>query len=64
MTKSRTSDRDQSVVELDDAALSTVVGGAAEGTFSPQLALAAYPVGGWTMRDVFARPQLGKYTPR
>lgn len=51
MTKFKNSDR-----KLDDAALDTVVGGALADALSPQLALAAQQVGGWTFTDVFAKP--------
>jgi hypothetical protein len=51
MTTFKNSDR-----KLDDASLDTVVGGAMEDALSPQLALAAHPVGGWTFTDVFAKP--------
>ena len=61
MTKFKTLDNDQSVIQLDDATLDTVVGGAIEDFLSPQLALAFHPVGGWTFRDVFAKPTLGTY---
>jgi hypothetical protein len=62
MTRFKTSDReDLSVRQLDDATLDTVVGGALEDYMSPQLRLAAYPVGGWTFKDVFAKPTLGTY---
>jgi len=61
MTKFKTSEcNDQSVVQLDDAALDGVVGGA-DTAF--QNYLAAHSVGGWYMRDVFAKPVLGRYTP-
>ncbi|MBR0752660.1 hypothetical protein JQ604_10735 [Bradyrhizobium jicamae] len=53
----KTSGRDNlSLEQIDMAQLDIVVGGALEDALSPQLRLAAYPVGGWTMRDVFARP--------
>lgn len=51
MTKFKNSDR-----KLDDAALDAVAGGAMEEALSPQLVLAARPVGGWTFTDVFAKP--------
>ena len=62
MTKFKTSDRnDPSVDLLQDAALDAVVGGSIYDHMTPQLRLAAYPVGGWTMPDVFAKPTLGTY---
>ncbi len=62
MTKFKNSDcNDQSVRLLDDAALDAVVGGAREDYFSAQLALAAHPVGGWTMKDIWTKPTLGTY---
>jgi hypothetical protein len=51
MTKFKNSDS-----KLDDVALDGVVGGAMEEVLSPQLALAAHAVGGWTFTDVFAKP--------
>lgn len=62
MTKFKNLDlRDQPVGLLDDAALDLVVGGALEDYMSAQLRLAAHPVGGWTFKDVFAKPTLGTY---
>lgn len=62
MTSFKNSDRnEQSVVALDDTQLDTVIGGAREDYLSPQLALAAHPVGGWTMKDIWSRPTLGTY---
>lgn len=62
MTKFRTSDiSEQSADQIDAAQLDVVVGGRIEDYFSPQLKLAAYPVGGWTFKDVFAKPTLGTY---
>ena len=62
MTKFKNSDRnDQSVLLIDDAQLDAVVGGARQDYLSPQLALAAHPVGGWTMKDIWAKPTLGTY---
>jgi len=60
MTKFKPSYNDQSVIQLDDVALDAVVGGAVD-YLSPQLALAAQPVGGWTFKDVFAKPTLGRF---
>jgi hypothetical protein len=60
MAKFEQSNTDQFAIELDDEALSTVVGGAAD--FDSYLA--QHSVGGWFMRDVFAKPQIGRYTPR
>lgn len=62
MTKFETSENEQSAVLLDDAALEKVVGGSANNGF--QGFLDAQSVGGWTMRDVFARPVLGRFTPQ
>ena len=62
MTKFKNSDRnDPSVVLIDDAQLDAVVGGALQNSLSPQFALAAHPVGGWTMKDIWAMPTLGTY---
>lgn len=62
MTKFKSSDiSEQSADRIDDAQLDAVVGGAIADYFSPQLKLAAYPVGGWTFKDVFAKPTLGTY---
>ena len=62
MTRFRNADAsEQSVQMLDDAQLETVIGGAREDYLSPQLALAAHPVGGWTMKDIWTRPTLGTY---
>jgi hypothetical protein len=41
--------------------LNTVVGGAATDWES---FLAQNSVGGWYMKDVFAKPQIGRYSPR
>lgn len=62
MTKFETSRNEQSTRLLDDAALEKVVGGSANNGF--QSFLDAHSVGGWTMRDVFARPVLGRFTPQ
>ncbi|MBR0685347.1 hypothetical protein JQ594_05430 [Bradyrhizobium manausense] len=62
MTKFETSGNERRAVLLDDAALEKVVGGSANNDF--QSFLAAHSVGGWTMRDVFAKPVLGRYTPQ
>ena len=61
MAKFEQPNADQSTVQLDDEALSTVVGGSAI-TFESYLA--QHSVGGWIMRDVFAKPQIGRYSPR
>ena len=61
MAKFEQSNDDQFKIQLDDEALSTVVGGAATSWDS---FLAQHSVGGWVMRDVFARPQIGRYSPR
>ncbi len=62
MTKFKISDRnDQAGLLIDDAELDAVVGGATLNYLSPQLALAAYPVGGWTMKDIWTKPTLGTY---
>ena len=61
MAKFEQSNADQFAIQLDDEALSAVVGGAA---ISFESYLAQQSVGGWTMRDVFARPQIGRYSPR
>jgi hypothetical protein len=52
---------DQIAIQLDDEALNTVVGGAATDWES---FLAQNSVGGWYMKDVFAKPQIGRYSPR
>lgn len=62
MTRFETSENEHAAIPLDDAALEIVVGGSAESLF--QSILDSHAVGGWTMRDVFARPVLGRYTPR
>jgi len=60
MTKFKTSHRNELLVDqIDIEQLDAVVGGAIN--LSPQLALAANPVGGWTFKDVFAKPTLGTY---
>ncbi len=64
MTSFDTTSFDLATGTLDDADLDAVTGGSLEGILSPQLALAYHPVGGWTMPDVFAKPVLGRYTPR
>jgi len=61
MSKFEQPKADQIAVQLDDEALSTVVGGAATDWDS---FLAQHSVGGWTMKDVFAKPQIGRYSPR
>ena len=62
MTKFKNADRnEQSIIMLDDAPLDAVVGGAKLDYLSQQLALAAYPVGGWTMKDIWTKPTLGTY---
>jgi hypothetical protein len=62
MTRLKTADRNELTIDqLNDAQLDAVVGGAVENYLSPQLALAAHPVGGWTFKDVFAKPTLGTY---
>lgn len=60
MAKFEQSNTDQFAIELDDEALGAVVGGAAD--FESYLA--QHSVGGWIMRDVFAKPQIGRYSPR
>ena len=62
MTRFRHADQGERSLEmLDDTQLETVIGGAREDYLSPQLALAAHPVGGWTMKDIWTRPTLGTY---
>ncbi len=62
MTQFKTLDfNGPSADHLDDAQLDSVVGGAMQDYLSPQLKLTAYPVGGWTFKDVFATPTLGTY---
>jgi hypothetical protein len=63
MTRFKTSNQDTHAIrQLDDATLETVVGGQSiEDVMSAQLRLAFHPVGGWTMKDVFATPTLGTY---
>ena len=63
MTKFRNSDRNDQSALIDDAQLDAVVGGASPklALASPQLAFAAQPVGGWTMKDIWTRPTLGTY---
>jgi hypothetical protein len=61
MTKFKTSDRSElSVDQISIEQLDTVVGGSLLDVLSPQLRLAATPVGGWSMKDVFARSVLGQ----
>ena len=62
MTRFETPENERSAIPLDDAALEIVVGGSAESLF--QSILDAKAVGGWTMRDVFAQPVLGRFTPK
>lgn len=62
MTKSTTTDLATQIRVLDDAELTAVSGGAFE--LPANLRLAATPVGGWTMKDIFARPVLGTYQTR
>ena len=61
MAKFEQSNTDQFAIQLDDKALSAVVGGAA---ISFETYLAQQSVGGWTMKDVFAKYQIGRYSPR
>ncbi len=62
MTKFKNSDRNDLVaLEIDDAQLDIVAGGARQNYLSPQLALASNPVGGWTMKDIWTKPTLGTY---
>jgi hypothetical protein len=62
MNKFKTSDcNDLSANQIDDAQLDAVVGGSMLDALSPQLRLAATPVGGWSFKDVFAKPTLGTY---
>jgi hypothetical protein len=62
MTKSRRLNHDDlAAALLDEATLEAGVGGAMQDYLSPQLALAAHPVGGRTFKDVFAKPTLGTY---
>jgi hypothetical protein len=61
MAKLNNSDRNDASVRLLDAELDAVVGGALEDCLSPQLRLAAHPVGGWTMKDIWTKPTLGTY---
>jgi hypothetical protein len=63
MTKFKTSDRnDQTVIQLDDAALDAVVGGNFESFYNSQL------VGGWGMpigtKSFEDHPVLGRYIMR
>jgi hypothetical protein len=58
----KTTGRDEPTIDqLNDAQLDAVVGDAIENYLSLQLALAAHPVGGWTFKDVFAKPTLSTY---
>lgn len=61
MTEFETSKNEHSATLLDDAALDIVVGGS-DSFF--QTYIDQHAVGGWTMRDVFAKPVLGQYIPR
>jgi hypothetical protein len=62
MTGFKASNRNEpSLNQINMEQLDAVVGGALEDALSPQLRLAAYPVGGWTFKDVFAKPTLGTY---
>ncbi len=57
MTRFNTSDiGEQPDDQIDVAELDAVVGGSMLDALSPQLRLAATPVGGWTFKDVFAKP--------
>jgi hypothetical protein len=58
MTRFKTLDRNEQNL-LDDAQLDAIVGGTFE--IPDRLKLAATPVGGWTFKDVFAKPTLGTY---
>ncbi len=61
MTRTRNSDCNEQIALIEDADLDAVVGGASNLALSPQLALAWYPVGGWTMKDIWTKPTLGTY---
>jgi len=61
MTGFETSEHEHTAILLDDAALDIVVGGS-DSFF--QTYIDQHAVGGWTMRDVFAKPVLGRYTPQ
>jgi hypothetical protein len=59
MTSLKNSDRDnQSVDLIDDAQLDATVGGAGD-FFSNYIA--SHAVGGWVMKDIWAKPTLGTY---
>jgi hypothetical protein len=61
MTKFKTSDLNEFPVDqISLGQLDAVVGGSMLDALSPQLRLAASPVGGWTFKDVFAKPVLGQ----
>ena len=62
MTQFKTRDFADQIRVLDDAELTAVSGGAFE--LPENLRLAATPVGGWDMKDIFARPVLGTYHSR
>jgi hypothetical protein len=62
MTKFKTSDLADQIRVLDGAELAAVSGGAFE--LPENLRLAATPVGGWDMKDIFAKPVLGTYQTR
>lgn len=62
MTKFKTTDLAGQIRVLDDAELTAISGGAFE--LPENLRLAATPVGGWDMKDVFARPVFGTYQTR
>lgn len=61
MTDFKTSNCNDQFAVIEDADLDAVVGGAQTLPLSPQLALAYYPVGGWTMKDIWTKPTLGTY---
>lgn len=61
MTRFKTSNDNDRLGLIEDADLDAVVGGAQTLSLSPQLALAYYPVGGWTMKDIWTKPTLGTY---
>jgi len=47
---------------LSASELDLVTGGSFEG--APATITYGAPIGGWDYKDVFARPVLGRYTPR
>jgi hypothetical protein len=61
MAKFKTSDRnDQTDRLFDDTQLDAVVGGALDSCIPGRTITATFPTVGWTFKDVFAKPTLGR----